>query len=507
MNSYLNYVVEANLGFCFFLILYVLLLARENDFRFKRFTLLAGLMLSLVFPLIHFQTTTNIVPSVGMLIPTYWLPEFVVEGYPASTTENASSFFFYLSLIYGVGVVVFLGVFLIRLYAITKLIRSANTYRDGRFIIAESVSSLPTFSFFHFIFIAQREAISEDEKKQIIAHEKVHGDRFHSFDILLINILQVFFWFNPFLGVYKKIFIQLHEFEADARAVEDRNVNEYCSLLARVALLSADFKLANHFNNSLTLKRITMMKTIKKKIRPWKITAFAMLVPVIFFAIACQDQVADDLNKIAKNSSATTMVPAHIQQRYDQLTKEHPESTYILLQLNDEAMKTLKSLEERYGLPKSMEIYTGDSQPIMGASESGVAVYEMKKGDPQSFAIFQYNDDMKNLSEVTADGNVFTVVEKMPQFVGGMQKLGEYLGENIQYPEKAIADRVAGTVFVEFIVNQDGKISNAVVMRGLSPETDAEALRVIEAMPPWEPGMQDGKTVKVKYVVPIKFAI
>jgi TonB family protein len=322
-----------------------------------------------------------------------------------------------------------------------------------------------------------------------------------------LNILQIFFWFNPLLSIYKKIFIQLHEFEADARAVENRNVNDYCSLLARVALLSADFKLANHFNNSLTVKRITMMRTIKTKIRPWKVAAFFALLPVIFLAIACQDQIANDLNEIAKNSSGAAIVPEHVQQRYDLLTRENPGSKYILLQLNDEAMATIKSLEETYGLPKSMEVFKDNYTALPEKATDIVTIHGGNDFKGQSFAIFEYTDEARRFSEMTTDGEVFTVVEVMPQYQGGFGALGKFLGEHIVYPTEAAKAGVAGTVFTQFIVNPDGTLSDVTVAKGVNELLDNEAVRVVKSMPAWTPGMQDGKAVKVKFILPIKFAI
>jgi TonB family protein len=512
MNSCLNYIIEANVGLVFFLIIYRLILASETDFRFKRMVLLSGIGASLILPLFHFNmVSAAIVPTLNDYIPSYWLPEVVVGSEsPETTTPSFANLWTYITIVYGLGLVLFLVLFLIRLFQVIRLIRRSSVYQDEKFLIAESAEDLPTFSFFRFILIGRKEMISDEEKHQIIEHEKVHGNRLHSFDILLLNILQVFFWFNPLLSQYKKIFIQLHEFEADARAVENRNVNEYCSLLAKVALLSADFKLANHFNNSLTVKRINMMRTIKKKIRPWKVAVFFALLPVIFVAIACQDQIANDLNEIAKNSSGASFVPKNVQDRYDLLTKENPNAKYILLQLNDDAMVTLRKMEETYGLPKSMEIFKGDQASFKGASESGVVV---EKGtgdnyfDGQSFAILEYTDDVKNFSHVTADGQVYTVVDQMPEFNGGFEALGSYLASNIEYPKKALQAGISGTVFTQFIVDTDGTITDVSVVKGLSDEIDSEAIRVVESMPAWLPGKQEGKLVRVRFVIPIKFAM
>ncbi|MBQ2182661.1 MAG: energy transducer TonB, partial [Bacteroidaceae bacterium] len=103
------------------------------------------------------------------------------------------------------------------------------------------------------------------------------------------------------------------------------------------------------------------------------------------------------------------------------------------------------------------------------------------------------------------EGNVFDVVEHMPEFPGGMEEMMKYLSMNIRYPEAARKAGTQGRVPVNFVVEADGTISNANVLRSVSEELDAEAIRVIQNMPKWKPGMQNGQAVRVKYTIPISF--
>ena len=107
----------------------------------------------------------------------------------------------------------------------------------------------------------------------------------------------------------------------------------------------------------------------------------------------------------------------------------------------------------------------------------------------------------------SADGDVFNVVEHMPEFPGGMGEMMKYLSMNVRYPEAAHKAGTQGRVMVSFIVEADGTISNAHVQKGVSEELDQEALRVIKNMPKWKPGMQSGKAVRVKYTIPISFRL
>ncbi len=109
--------------------------------------------------------------------------------------------------------------------------------------------------------------------------------------------------------------------------------------------------------------------------------------------------------------------------------------------------------------------------------------------------------------DATAKPEVFNYVEQMPAFPGGQQSMNDYLIKNIKYPKKAQEANIEGKVFVSFIVREDGKITDANVVRGIDPDLNAEALRVVKAMPNWTPGKQSGKNVAVRFNLPINFKL
>ena len=110
--------------------------------------------------------------------------------------------------------------------------------------------------------------------------------------------------------------------------------------------------------------------------------------------------------------------------------------------------------------------------------------------------------------EEPEEQTIFEVVEQMPEFPnGGMAGLMQYLSKNIKYPTIAQENGTQGRVTVQFVVNKDGSIVDAKVLRGVDPYLDKEAIRVISAMPKWKPGMQRGKPVRVKYTVPVMFRL
>ena len=110
--------------------------------------------------------------------------------------------------------------------------------------------------------------------------------------------------------------------------------------------------------------------------------------------------------------------------------------------------------------------------------------------------------------EEPEEQTIFEVVEQMPEFPnGGMAGLMQYLSKNIKYPTIAQENGTQGRVTVQFVVNRDGSIVDAKVLRGVDPYLDKEAIRVISSMPKWKPGMQRGKAVRVKYTVPVMLSL
>lgn len=102
---------------------------------------------------------------------------------------------------------------------------------------------------------------------------------------------------------------------------------------------------------------------------------------------------------------------------------------------------------------------------------------------------------------------IYVVVDQQPQFKGGEKARAKYLVNEIQYPENAVKQGIDGVVFVQFIVEKDGTVTNIKIKRGVNELLDAEAMRVVKNMPKWIPGMQKGKAVRVMVNMPIRFKL
>ena len=154
-----------------------------------------------------------------------------------------------------------------------------------------------------------------------------------------------------------------------------------------------------------------------------------------------------------------------------------------------------RELEKRQRMGKAA-VVAGLSIGLLGASQVALAQ------QPDTLRMDTIHE------EVIEDGELFgCIVETMPSFRGGQQKLFEFLGNNLVYPQEAIDAGVEGRVFVEFYIEKDGSVTDGKVLKGIGYGCDEEALRVIGLMPKWYPGKQRGKAVRVRYTLPINFKL
>ena len=109
--------------------------------------------------------------------------------------------------------------------------------------------------------------------------------------------------------------------------------------------------------------------------------------------------------------------------------------------------------------------------------------------------------------EEVEEQEIFIIVENQPEFPGGEQALYKFIRDNVKYPSLARETGIEGTVYIQFVVEPDGRVSNVKVVRSVGGGCDEEAVRVVKAMPKWKPGSQRGKNVRVSFTLPIKFSL
>ena len=442
MGEFLAYSIKVSVCLVMFYLFYKLLLSRTTLHTFNRFTLLTLVATSLMLPFLHVTLGREAQP---LAAGTVAIDQLLAIAMPPAEEAFKLNAIHLVLLAYLLGVAIFTLRMAVSYTGIYRKMRDADelvTADDGtRIYIFDD--DIPPFSWFGNIIISREDWLANREA--IITHETAHARRLHSMDILLCNILTTVQWFNPAAWLLKAELQDVHEYEAD-EAVLDSGVNAsaYQMLLVRKAVGDRLFAMANNLSKDSLKKRITMMKT--KKTNRWECVKASVALPLAAVAVvAFANPEVEKMEAKIVNSSETLVHAAGTQ-----MLGESPAETQFAI------------------APETTETIAMDAQ--------------------------QQDDD-----------KAYDVVEQMPQFPGGMKALMEYLNKNIKYPVEAATKGEQGRVIVAFVVDRDGSITNTSIRKSVSPSLDKEALRVVNAMPKWQPGMQKGKTVRVKFFVPVVF--
>jgi len=453
MGMFFIYSIKVAICLVAFYLFYKLLLSRDTFHAFNRATLLLLMLLSLVLPFVSLSIDEPTVVNNGMV----QVEQLLVAGVTGEDTQPASlTLVQVLFMVYMVGVVVSVGREIVSLAGLYKLIsgRDHVTIDNGIRIIVIDGDMAP-FSWFNNIVISRSDY--ESGRREILIHEMAHISHHHSLDILLCNVLLIFQWFNPAVWLLRRELRNIHEYEADeAVLASGANAAEYQLLLIRKAVGERLFSMANNLNHNSLKKRITMMLT--KRSNPWNRVKVLLTVPV-----------------------AAVAVVAFATPKAESLSREIEHESDAIVS------SVVKSTSDKAALV------------AQGKTSGEETVNDMGRADDTLIA----ND----LQRVTStDDDVYEVVE-MPKFPGGGAELMKYLSSNIKYPVEAHKAGIQGRVVVSFVVNKDGTVKDAKIVRSVDKSIDAEALRVISAMPKWQPGYQDGKAVSVRYTVPVTFRL
>ena len=295
ISSLLLYSIKSAMVLTMLYLPYMLLLRRESFFRFNRIVLLGILLLSLVLPLCNIPWMSldhkPVVQAAQLQmlelgIPVHVLPEVQVVANNMAVNENLRfSVFMLVSVIYIMGMIVLLAM---RLWQITRLqygLKQGALWQDdkqGVCIYCHSGDVAP-FSWMRNIVINEKDY--DEAGREIILHEMGHIHNRHSWDVVLLTLVQMLQWWNPLVYVLSISLRDVHEYEADDHVLQQGvSAQGYQLLLIRKAVGSGSYAFANSFNHSLTKKRITMMK--KSKSNPWMKSKALYVIPVAALALS-----------------------------------------------------------------------------------------------------------------------------------------------------------------------------------------------------------------------------
>ncbi|RDB04291.1 TonB family protein [Runella aurantiaca] len=506
MESFI-YLFKASAGMVALYGLYWLLLRKHTYFTFNRFYLLAALLIALAAP---FVVLTEKAPEPLPITQISLEPTTVVYQPvedPFMTTEQM------LWLVYGLGVLVMLGRLGFRLWQVLKIIRAGERQRAGKYILVRAVDgSISSFSFLNYLVVSQKDA--ETYGDVVLRHELVHIQERHSLDLLWLELVHVFWWFNPILIFFKRSLKEIHEFIADERATNGDRM-QYAHTLVGYAFGVSPNVLTNNFFDATQLKNRIAMLTKNRSSR-WVLGRYLLAVPIIIGLVV-----------LVAARRAESEVPDNEQVMTEELTVKGRITTQdgkglpgVAVIVANTQQGTITDFDGNYMIKvlKGKQLvfsFVGFKTQVLDVTQSEQnVIMQLEPKELNEIVVVAYGNEPskeavaeQDKSKLTKNGEVFTVVEQNPEFPGGMSELGRYLGRNIKYPAAAQRANVQGKVFVQFVVGEDGDIRDPRISKGIGFGCDEEALRVTLNMPKWNPGKQNGKAVAVQYNLPIAFVL
>lgn len=283
------FLIKSTLSMLVFLLFYKLVLEREKMHRINRFLLIFALIFSIMIPFVTFELISEN-PIVTPSISSYVIPEIYI-GNQMQTTAPIFTFENILWSIYTFGFLVFLFRFVRNLILLLRRIHEGEKIKKDGFTLVLIQDEMLPHSFWNYVFVNRNEYENNLIDDELFVHEKAHITQKHSLDILFIEALQILFWFNPLIYLYKKAIKLNHEFLADQKVNETfKEVVQYQKLLLQKAVGNL-VPIASNLNYSITKKRFVMMTKNQSKLMTISKTCFTLLLfGAMFFTFSAKGQ-------------------------------------------------------------------------------------------------------------------------------------------------------------------------------------------------------------------------
>lgn len=464
-----SYLAQTVLFQALFLGLYQGLLGRTTFYGWNRAYLLGSCLLSMMLPLVELELF-RMEPASGSVFAQ--LPAAVVYLNEVELTSGASTWSGVPSwlLLWLFGALVFLLMLVRKLYILFRLFHAGERTPELGYTLVRLPENGDAFSFFRWVFLGSHH--SQEAAQLILRHECVHIRQWHSLDLLVLELLRIPFWFNPLLWMYQRKLAEVHEFQADAQAIKQNKKAYYQQLLAQVFGVR-DLSLVNPFYKHSSIKKRIVMIQKQSSRTPLK-WFYALCIPLLFVMIGISSCEREPDPRPEANAIMRAETKAQLKAIIEQ----------------DESL----SLEQKKKLFAKIEALSQNgASPVQSGSEK--AVSGLANGE----------------LEVP-----FAVIEQVPIFPGCEdsedpkacfnQKLQQHVMKHFNYPEAAQAQKIEGRVSVMFTIGTDGSIVD-IKTRGPHQLLEAEVERIISRLPQMQPGLQEGKAVRVPFALPVVFKL
>lgn len=544
--TWAHYLLQVNIYLVIFYAFYKLLLDKETYFMLNRIYLLSAGLLSLAIPFMKPEWFIGQSANHQFKISADQLNMIMANVTVADGQAEQFNWWQFTTALYVCGTLFFTGRLIYRLFAVKKLI--------------SQTPSGTAFSFFRKKVIDH----TLPDLDTISRHEETHIRQYHTLDVLFFELLGILVWCNPVIYLYKTTVKNIHEYLADEEAALFQGDKESYSMLLLSKAFGIDQSVLTNsfFTKSLIKKRIFMLN--KQRSRKTAILKYGLFLPlfaVMLLLSSATISTNEEIRAVAEKISAPVSLETAAILNSPGFNTVKVNSTSRLKNAGEwaafykhvsKAIKYPAIARDKHVQGNTIITFSVSKGEISGISTVsplgygcdaqaikailGYADFDQVKDGKYSIKIaFRLPDasgKISNmdisapkgytaLSEITVvagsasnaadvtQGKVydFVSITQQPEFPGGMGKFYDYLAKSCRYPEEAIKNHVQGKVFLSFIVEMDGQLSNIKVERSLGSGTDEEAVRMMTNSPKWSPGYSGDQPVRVKYNIPVNFTL
>ncbi|MDD6130025.1 MAG: M56 family metallopeptidase [Prevotellaceae bacterium] len=475
MNELLLYTIKSAFVLGILYVPYTLLLKKEDFFRFNRLTLLGILVLSIGLPLCNIPALSAdnqpVVHAAQLQMIEIGIPIMQMADETDGPSHTSSPTWFQVaSLIFLLGMMTVLCLRLIQMGKMGSEIRKGSLWHsveDGVDIHCHAGAVAP-YSWLHHIVISLEDY--EKNGHEIILHEKGHIHNLHSFDILLLTLVEMLQWWNPLVYMLGMSLRDVHEYEADDYVLHQGvSLRDYQNLLIRKAVGASSYTFANNFNHSLTKKRITMM--CKKKSNPWMRSKALYAVPMVAIALSAFATPAfvNPIEKDMESGGTSSLTEGKVTNNFPISQTDQQKKKGTAKMKGDKVLDTCDKLPE----------FEGGQEQLMKLLQANVRYPETA----QSMGV---------------QGRI--VVEFIVEKDGSVS--------DVKVCKKDITPSLESATVITYADEEDKPKPTEEELRKATKALEEETIRVARLTSgKWTPGEQDGQKVRVKFSLPLTFRL
>lgn len=450
------------------LTVYYVFLQKEKMYGFNRFYLLFSLLFSYTVPFISIQS--EIQSPVNRLQKTIEATQQVMDITPKQESFNWMNLIW---ILYGIVTLIFLTRTIISYLKIKNLKGEKMIYQNQNIIITNEPIS--PFSFWNTIYLGKNYLIDNKIDSRIFLHEKSHLEQKHSIDIIIVEIIKAFTWFNPSVHFYKKAIITNHEFLADESVLKnDFPIKDYQNLILEEIISNQNYNLTHTFNFKNTKKRFIMMNTKKSKLADLK-KVISIPVLLIAFGLFVQKTYATPIEKIIEKTQETMSEPVK-----DQIIKN-----------NEEKSNTSKN--------DALHNETENVEELLKNVNTEKAVQDTIRPKEGKNTIVKQETSQSTINEMVKDEPTL-----LPQYPGGINEMRNKMSKSFDGSKVNVSKETYRTE-INYTVLEDGNIAD-VKAAGNNEAFNTEAVNSFKKANEnivWKPAEKDGKQVRYRMRIPL----